>query len=501
MLLLLAACSDRLLTPVPRQEESKPDVSDSTPAGDSAANDTAPDSGGGESCGERTLGAAHGAPLARGEELDAASVTYFGIAIKPGVEAGAPRVWVQASLGGIRSTAPNAAWNGAYLLAADDWAAPVLPAAETPRLYSDRPTYEPQPWLHRSGLTTDAAYPGEASWFGNNEEDEGSVFLLFTHPPATSAVMADEAAATLTARYYMTDRAITADLDGDGLDDLLVPGWPIHVFLSPMAGALTEDDADHIFEMGLSDNFGWDPGGGHAAADLDGDGYMDLVWESSTRRWGDGNTDDVFYVRGPILTRASWEGADGVLLDDTPGDPISSNNAVRGEAGGIRAVGDLTGDGRDDVTVHSENDAYGRVGSSVLYVLDHPVVGTEELAEQPIRLVGLPTILNHGGQLGSGGSGDVNGDGLLDLVAFEHYTGLATGLEYRGYLVTGPIDGLIDLENDAVNIRLPADTDTSEAQAIIVPDLDADGLDDVVFSAWGGGEPGVVWLFPGCAGW
>ena len=65
--------------------------------------------------------------------------------------------------------------------------------------------------------------------------------------------------------------------------------------------------------------------------------------------------------------------------------------------------------------------------------------------------------------------------------------------------VSGPIDGLIDPESDAVQIRLPVDT--ARARAIIVPDLDADGLDDMVFSTWGGGELGVVWLFPGCAGW
>lgn len=495
MFLLIVACGDRLLTPLPGHKESW--HADSAP--DSVTDDTGRDSG--ESCGERTLGAADGAPLARSAELDGGSVTHFGIAIKPGVEAGAPRVWVQASLGGTNSTAPKAAWNGAYLLGADAWASPLLPSSATPRLYSDRPTYELQPWLHRSGLTTDAAYPGEASWFADSDDD-GSVFLLFTHPPAAPAAMADAADATLTVRYNLPDRAITADLDNDGLDDLLVPGWPIHVFLSPMAGALTQQDADHIFEMGSSDNFGWDPGGGHAAADLDGDGYTDLVWEASPRRWGDTSADDVFYVRGPILTRESWAGADGALLDDTPGDPTTSTDqGVYGEAGGIRAAGDLTGDGREDVTVHSGNEAYGQVGSSVLYVVDHPVIGTEELAAQPIRLVGLPTTLNGGGLLVSGGSGDVNGDGLLDLAAFESRTGLSTGQEYRSYLVFGPINGLIDLENEAVNIRLPADTDTALAEALIVPDLDADGLDDVVFSTWGGGEPGLVWLFRGCAAW
>ncbi|HND30957.1 MAG TPA: hypothetical protein PLA94_13210, partial [Myxococcota bacterium] len=52
---------------------------------------------------------------------------------------------------------------------------------------------------HRSGLTNGAAYPGRRLGF---------------------------AGATLNTRYNLPDRAIAAD--GDSLDDLLVPDWPVH---------------------------------------------------------------------------------------------------------------------------------------------------------------------------------------------------------------------------------------------------------------------------------
>ncbi len=504
MLLLAAACSDQFLTPLPPAEEADtgPDASDSAPPVDSAPAETGGDTGDSSPCGARSLGVADGSPLVRGTESDAGNVVYFGIAITRGIEEGAPRVWVQAALGGTDSTEPGAEDNGAYLLDAEAWTEAVLPSTEGPRLYSDARTWEPQPWLHRGGLTTDPAYPGEATWFADDEDDgSGAVLMLFAHPPSAPSAMADVADASLSLRYPQPHSSLTHDLDGDGLDDLLVPGWPIHVFIAPLSGALTEADADRVFEMATTDTFGWGVGAGQAAEDLDGDGYADLVWTASPRRWEGEEADDVFFVRGPIVTREDWSGPDGVLLDDVPRDE-RTGSSLSGEGGGVRAAGDVTGDGRADLTVYSPNEAFGEPGSSVLYVIDHLVVGTEELGEQSLRLVGLPPSNGQPGRLVSGGWGDATGDGLDDLVLFEHSAGLSTGIEYRSYLVPGPITGQVDLATEAVNIRLPAPSDSAHNQAILVPDLDADGLEDIVVSTIGyDGAPGVVWLFSGCEAW
>jgi hypothetical protein len=52
-----------------------------------------------------------------------------------------------------------------------------------------------------------------------------------------------------------------------------------------------------------------------------------------------------------------------------------------------------------------------------------------------------------------------------------------------------------------MRLAYAADGIFEENGAALVPDLDGDGMDDVIVSAVDGINPGVAWLFPGCAAW
>ena len=510
LLLVMCGCNDRLLLYTPSGPEDSGesvDSDDTFESEETGTPDSAEDTGEQpQPCGAGDLGPEDGASLIRDEELTGKTASvHFGMVLRSGLAQGEARVWVQGGLGCVGDFYANEEWQGAYLLGVDDWERGVLPEASEPLVSGEcEAGGSPyQPSLHLSGLSTNPSAPGEAVWLANDaiEDDSGRMVHFATTPSGPTSI--EDADATLLTRG---DAGMAAgDIDGDGLDDLLHPDWgnAVEVFLAPFEGELTDADADLAFEVAPGDDFAWS---GHVPEvfDLDEDGYADLLWGAGPREQDGVPVHDVFLVQGPLAARGQWDAADGVLLGNT-GEPDSgASSGVRGMPSNIRGVGDVTGDGRPDVTIYAADDAYGEPGSSVLYVLDHVVEGTEEIVDLRVRLVGLAR--DDGAYVGlagltSGGSGDVNGDGNLDLAVFHYFTGLSSGIEYRSYVVPGPITGQVDLASEAVNIRIPSDDEGDENQTAIVRDLDDDGLDDIVVSTVNAMDPGVVWLFAGCSEW
>jgi hypothetical protein len=139
----------------------------------------------------------------------------------------------------------------------------------------------------------------------------------------------DVTSATVTGRREgdrFGERTIVGDYDGDGALDLLVasPGGDgsrdFHGFRGPLTGERSARDAD--LEDGAAENAAW--------GDFDGDGVRDLAWVTSGTVW-------VHF--GPLTGDLS--SPDALLRVDE----LSSGFGAR------VAVGDLDGDGADDLVV------------------------------------------------------------------------------------------------------------------------------------------------------
>jgi len=190
------------------------------------------------------------------------------------------------------------------------------------------------------------------------------------------------------------------DLNGDGEGDLLLhdPGEPPTVHLSPWGGDHFLDSADFPIE-------GTSPEGCRAGqpvpgGDVDGDGVGDLLLVMSpdwSARCEDG---DVRLLLGPLSPGASV------------GDAAAIWTLGGEEAPAPSFVGDLDGDGRDEVALSTRDaDAWGeQSGRVLLYYAPEGSLGADDAHAV---FVGEP--LEHAGAWARS-AGDTDGDGRDDLL-------------------------------------------------------------------------------------
>ena len=288
--------------------------------------------------------------------------------------------------------------------------------------------------------------------------------------------------------------AWAGDVDGDGLDDALV--WadgPDRVYLvlasSLTAGQTSLSAADGVFEE-PSGRFGSVVEG---VGDVDGDGLDDVVLSG----WSGGWERILLYLGADLQGGGTFDFADAhaVVLGGDLGEAAAS-------------VGDLDGDGLSDLLLGAQNYDDWWIGNNcgiawIWYGATLSAGGTFSPWSADLTLESEAG----GDRLGRGvaSAGDVDGDGVPDLLVSAH---ARAEVVYGGgtiYLVLGsqlpasgtfPVSGAhATISGTTVNSYLGRDGLDGGA------DVDGDGLDDVVISSYyeheAGDQAGKTWLFVG----
>jgi len=309
--------------------------------------------------------------------------------------------------------------------------------------------------------------------------------------------------------------AALGDLDGDGVEDIAVGAawdddggvnrgavWVLflntdgtvksHQKISDTAGGFTGT-------LNNGDVFGFSVA---ALGDLDGDGIQDIaVGAVLDDDGGDG--------RGAV-----W-----VLFLNTDG-TVSSHQKISDTAGGftgtlddfdlfgtsVVGIGDLDGDGTQDIAVGADGDDDGGVGRGAVWILFLNTNGTvkshQKISDTEGGFTGNLDDFDEFG-VSVAGIGDLDADGVQDIVVGaddDDDGGSFRGAVWILFLNTnGTVKSHQKISDTAGGFTGTLDDFDEFGRSVAgVGDLDGDGTEDIAVGAWlhhdGGPDRGAVWL-------
>ncbi len=297
------------------------------------------------------------------------------------------------------------------------------------------------------------------------------------------------------------------DVDGDGLDDVLVGAYgndegatnagKAYLLLGSTLTASTSSTidlsrADFAF---IGENEGDYAGVSvSTAGDVDGDGLSDLLVGAPDNDDGGNYAGKVYLVLGSTLTASATTDidlrqADFAFIGENQGDYAGVS---------VSSAGDVDGDGLDDVLIGAPYNTDRGVNAGKAYLifgstLTASTSSTIDLAYADFAFAGESS--NNFGGVSVSTAGDVDGDGLDDLLFGA--VGNSDGGQYAGkaYLflastVTASASTFIDLGQADFVFVGEASEDGAGYSARNAGDVDGDGLDDVLVGAYGNDDGG-----------
>jgi VCBS repeat protein/FG-GAP repeat protein len=313
-----------------------------------------------------------------------------------------------------------------------------------------------------------------------NQQFAGRAYLFEGPFAGTSTTAA--AANTISTTFFGDNVGFSVsaagDVNGDGLDDVLVgargsdaggiQAGRAYLFLGPVTERAA-GGADAIITGLPFEEIGRIVA---PAGDLNGDGFDDIIVGSDIA--GPGRQGRLYVFNGPITGALSVSNASAVLTGALPDDFFGTS---------VAAPGDLDGDGIPDLVVGASRlIAFGDTnGPGRVFVFHGPIAGSIGALSAQAILTG--ELLNDAfGQAVA--TGDVDGDGTTDLVvgAHQQFRDDGTG---KAYVFHGPLSGPIAAASAQAIIRGEG-LKHLFGGAVASADLDQDGKSDVVVGAPGG---------------
>ena len=250
----------------------------------------------------------------------------------------------------------------------------------------------------------------------------GAAYLLYGSATRSSGTVASTAAdatvrGTVASGYLGEATAFVDDMDGDGLDELLLGAYGTnrgtgvaYLFLggtTPLSGVVSATDADLSYNGSAETDYAGF--GVYTLGDLDGDGY------------GDAGVHGYGYDLVDSRVGALWVYGGGTSLVAAAEATVYGAGAGDCFGGDAMSLGDLDGDGADDLLAgaYLEDTAVSSAGAAYLFY--GPVSGSVSAAAADATWYGAPTGAGHFGRRMPRDPTDLTGDGLTDVVVGAYW--------------------------------------------------------------------------------
>jgi Ca2+-binding RTX toxin-like protein len=305
------------------------------------------------------------------------------------------------------------------------------------------------------------------------------------------------------------------DVNGDGIDDLIVganggddggisagEAYVIYGVAGTARGTvdltgLTATQGFIIQGDAVGDFAGWSVS---SAGDVNGDGIDDLIVGAPYGDDGGISAGEAYVIYGVAGTARGTVDLTGLAAAD--GFIIQGDEAGDFAGWSVSSAGDVNDDGIDDLIVGARNGDDGGADAGEAYV----IYGVAAASRGTVDLTGLTAadgFIIQGDAAGDraglsvSSAGDVNGDGIDDLIVGASYGddgGPQAGEAYVIFGVTGTARGTVDLTGltaaQGFIIQGDATRDYAGTSVSAAGDVNGDGIDDLIVGAYGGDNGG-----------